>query len=61
MEKYRQATHNPITDISDNAYDLLMAHDYPGNVRELENIIEHVFARTKGSTITENKLPLYVR
>jgi transcriptional regulator with PAS, ATPase and Fis domain len=23
----------------------LMAHDFPGNVRELENIIEHAFSR----------------
>jgi PAS domain S-box-containing protein len=61
MEKYRRITNKPITDISDKAYDLLMAYDYPGNVRELENIIEHAFARTKGHIITENKLPLYLR
>jgi transcriptional regulator with PAS, ATPase and Fis domain len=61
MEKYRRITNKPITDISDKAYDLLMAYDYPGNVRELENIIEHAFARTRGHIITENKLPLYLR
>jgi transcriptional regulator with PAS, ATPase and Fis domain len=32
-----------------------------GNVRELENIIEHAFACTKGTVITENKLPFYLR
>lgn len=61
MEKFRTITRKPITEISDKAFDLLMAFDYPGNVRELENIIEHAFARTMGNVITENKLPIYVR
>lgn len=38
-----------------------MAYNYPGNVRELENIIEHAFARTNGRTIAETKLPYYLR
>ncbi|RMF70522.1 MAG: AAA family ATPase [Calditrichaeota bacterium] len=61
MEKYRRLTGKPIYDISDKANDLLMAYAYPGNVRELENIIEHAFARTDSSVITENKLPFYLR
>lgn len=61
MAKYRCITGRQITDISDKAYDLLMTYDYPGNVRELENVIEHAFARTHNHTITENKLPIYLR
>ena len=61
MEKFRRLTGKHIVDISDQAYDLLMAYDYPGNVRELENILEHAFARTRGNVITENKLPYFVR
>ncbi|KAA3609622.1 MAG: PAS domain S-box protein [Calditrichaeota bacterium] len=61
MEKYRCLTRKNINEIADQAYDLLMAYPYPGNVRELENIIEHAFARTKGSVITVNKLPYYLR
>jgi PAS domain S-box-containing protein len=36
---------------------LLMAHDYPGNVRELENIVEHGFVLTDGSLIDVQHLP----
>ena len=61
LVKYQRLTRKSITDISDHAYDLLMAYNYPGNVRELENIIEHAFARTNGRTIAETKLPYYLR
>jgi PAS domain S-box-containing protein len=61
MAKYRLITGKPITQMSDHAMDLLMSHDYPGNVRELENAIEHAFARTTGNMIIEQKLPLAIR
>ena len=61
MEKYRLRTGKPITEISEQAYALLTAYAYPGNVRELENVIEHAFVRTTGNIITEDRLPLYVR
>ncbi|MDD2708382.1 MAG: sigma 54-interacting transcriptional regulator [Verrucomicrobiae bacterium] len=36
---------------------VLMAHDYPGNVRELENIIEHAFILCDKETIELRHLP----
>ena len=39
---------------------ILMAHDYPGNVRELENIIEHGFVLTEGSLIDVEHLPQWL-
>ena len=38
----------------------LQGYDYPGNVRELENIIEHAVALCDGETIQEQHLPEYV-
>jgi len=35
----------------------LLAHDWPGNIRELENAIEHAVALTEGSAITPQSLP----
>lgn len=32
-----------ITEVSPESMDVLLRHDYPGNIRELENIIEHAF------------------
>lgn len=46
-----------ITSISKDAMDFLLDYDYPGNVRELENILEHAFVRCHGRTILPHHLP----
>jgi len=38
----------------------LQEYDYPGNVRELENIIEHAVALCDGETVHESHLPDYM-
>ena len=40
LKKYAAAAEKPIRDISTDALQMLMQHDFPGNVRELENTIE---------------------
>ncbi|MBD3346800.1 MAG: PAS domain S-box protein [Chitinivibrionales bacterium] len=49
--------HKEIQQLSDESRDALMAHDFPGNIRELENVIEHAFIFCKSPTITVNHLP----
>lgn len=39
---------------------ILLHHHYPGNVRELENIVEHAIALCDGDTATEEHLPGYL-
>jgi two-component system response regulator PilR (NtrC family) len=39
---------------------VLLQHRFPGNVRELENIIEHAVALCDGDTATEEHLPPYL-
>jgi len=39
----------------------LLAYDYPGNIRELENIIEHCFVLCEGEIIEARHLPSSVR
>ncbi|MHC4199743.1 MAG: sigma-54 interaction domain-containing protein [Planctomycetota bacterium] len=46
-----------VSGISDEALACLMAHDFPGNVRELENIIEHAFVLCRGPVIDLQHLP----
>ncbi len=40
LKRYAAAAEKPIRDISTNASQMLVQHDFPGNVRELENVIE---------------------
>jgi len=46
-----------VTGISHEALTRLMDHHYPGNIRELENIIEHAFALTRGTQLELETLP----
>ena len=48
LSKYATLNQKPLRDISPAAMQVLMSYDFPGNVRELENIIERgvIFCRT---------------
>src|SRR6185503_12112790 len=50
----------PVNGISDEALAMLQKYDYPGNVRELENIIERTVALEGGSTVLPESLPPFV-
>jgi len=56
--KFGLLTGKPITGVSPEAIALLMDYDWPGNIRELENAIEHAFVKCHGKTIVVNDLPL---
>ncbi len=43
--------------LTDEAAFLLTNYSYPGNIRELENIIEYAIALSRGNVITRNELP----
>ncbi|HNR13155.1 MAG TPA: sigma 54-interacting transcriptional regulator [Thermodesulfobacteriota bacterium] len=49
-----------INGITSSAMKILLNHGYPGNVRELENIIEHAFVLCRESYITPKNLPDYL-
>ena len=46
-----------IDKISEDAMEVLLSYDYPGNIRELENILEHAFIICRGTTIEKKHLP----
>jgi two-component system NtrC family response regulator len=46
---------------SREAMDLLVAYDYPGNVRELENVVHRALVLTRGPLVTTADLPPAVR
>jgi len=47
--------------VSDEVLARLMEHDFPGNVRELENIIEHAFVLCRSGLINMPHLPPQLR
>jgi DNA-binding NtrC family response regulator len=56
VQKYNRLMNRAITGFSDEARALLEAYHFPGNVRELENIIERAFIFTTGTTILPSTL-----
>lgn len=57
VNRYNQLFNKHITAVSKSAESILANYNYPGNVRELENIIEHAVVLAEGSEITERDLP----
>jgi PAS domain S-box-containing protein len=61
IRKFSKKTGKEIHNVSDEVMSVLMNHSYPGNIRELENIIEHAFILCKGSQIHLEHLPSYLQ
>lgn len=57
LKKYNDRLGKNITTISADAIENLKKYDYPGNVRELENIIERTVALEGGNSILPESLP----
>ncbi len=57
LKKYALLMKKGVTEIAEDVIALLLNYDFPGNVRELENIIERGVALTNGTTIETGHLP----
>ncbi len=61
LKKYATENKKNIVSVSREAMDHLMKYEYPGNVRELENIIEQAVVLSRNPIISVPDLPLTVR
>ncbi len=57
IDKMNRLRGKAVSGIEPEALERLMAHDYPGNIRELENCIEHAFILCSQGRIGLNHLP----
>lgn len=61
VEKFSRLKRKNIVSVSPDAMEALTRYDYPGNIRELENAIEHAFVMCRGATIRARHLPPQLR
>ncbi len=60
ITKLNRIQKKTIPDVDQEVMAVLLAHDYPGNIRELENIIEHCFVLCLEGEINTGHLPPYL-
>jgi len=56
LERFAQASGKPVLGVTPEAMRLLLNHEWKGNVRELENLIERLVAFSTGREITAEEL-----
>jgi len=60
LAKYREQMNKDVHGLSQESMELLEAYDWPGNIRELENVIERAVALEKSQTVLPESLPEHI-
>ncbi|MDV2684968.1 sigma-54 dependent transcriptional regulator [Alkalihalophilus lindianensis] len=61
IKLFNKEMNSEITGISKEAYQILSSYSYPGNIRELANILESAMVFANETTIEVEDLPLHLR
>ena len=56
MNRISSLQHRPPKEFTDSAKERLLNHPWPGNIRELNNVIERAFVYSSGNKITEGEI-----
>lgn len=57
LKRYAKKNHRNLKGFTPKAMDLLMRYDWPGNIRELENVVERSVIMMRGDFITPDEFP----
>ena len=60
LRRFAGEASTPIDGVSREAMDLLLKYDYPGNVRELENLMHRAMVLARGSLLSTTDFPIHV-
>lgn len=60
IQKYSELNGKNVTTITSEALNTLMKYDFPGNIRELENLIQRSVVLTRDNIIKMEDLPYYI-
>jgi PAS domain S-box-containing protein len=61
VSKFNRLQQKNVAGVSEEVMAILLEYDYPGNIRELENIVEHAFVLCRGGLIEPGHLPAILR
>ena len=61
LNVHAQRTGKLLTHLDPEAVDALVAYDWPGNIRELENVLERAVVLADGPSVTLEDLPIELR
>jgi DNA-binding NtrC family response regulator len=60
LDIYSQENNKEIEGVTPDVMEILMSYDWPGNIRELENLIERAVVLTKTKLIARDNLPPFL-
>ncbi|PGE95404.1 sigma-54-dependent Fis family transcriptional regulator [Bacillus pseudomycoides] len=61
IRKLNEEFGSSVLSLDDRVRDIFMEHDWPGNIRELENVLERALNVVEGTIIQVHHLPVYLR
>jgi DNA-binding NtrC family response regulator len=61
LQRYAAEYEKPVEDIRPNTMELLVEYSWPGNIRELENVIQSAVILTDGKSIAKADLPEHIQ